>query len=136
MKDACWLYLGSISGNSGYGQIEYRLDKNVCCKMGVHVLMLRAATMQTIPLYHQANHLCEVRSCANPDHIYIGTQERNMNDMVARGCARDQGTLIMECSAQIHLRKAMGKPIPRYYQKMAKLFKFDHILEGASLEGE
>lgn len=131
MKDACWLYLGGISGNSGYGQVQFQLTENVVCKMGVHVLMLRAAHGgKRILADYQANHKCEVRSCANPRHIYAGSRSANMEDLWSRGAARDQGILAQEVEAQISIRKAMCRPIPLYFQREAKRLGFDHIFKG------
>jgi hypothetical protein len=134
MRDTCWLYLGSISGNSGYGQVEYRVGDhpNICCKMGIHVLMLRHHKLEdcALPVDYQANHKCEVRSCANPRHLYCGNQSTNMEDLWTRGAALDQGLLAMEVEAQISIRKAMSRPIPRYFRTQAKRLGMGRILNG------
>jgi hypothetical protein len=133
MRDACWLWLGDISGNSGYGQVEYRVNgsENVCCKMGVHVLMLRHHKLDdcALPGDLQANHKCEVRSCGNPRHLYAGNPSTNMEDLWTRGAAIDQGLLAAEVEAQISLRKAMCKPIPKYFRTQAKRLGMGSILD-------
>jgi len=35
-----------------------------------------------IPTAYQVNHLCDNPPCVRPDHLYIGTQRENFNDMV------------------------------------------------------
>lgn len=37
----------------------------------------------------QANHTCHRRNCINPRHIYVGTQDDNMTDMVRAGRSPD-----------------------------------------------
>jgi hypothetical protein len=32
----------------------------------------------------QINHHCDERACLNPDHLYVGTQQDNMDDMITR----------------------------------------------------
>jgi hypothetical protein len=38
-----------------------------------------------IPDGHIVRHRCDVRACIEPTHLICGTQQQNMDDMVARG---------------------------------------------------
>jgi hypothetical protein len=38
-----------------------------------------------IPDGLQVLHKCDVRLCANPDHLFLGTNQDNVNDKVAKG---------------------------------------------------
>jgi hypothetical protein len=120
-QDACWLWMGGISGNSGYGQLEFGLDTNLRCKMGTHVLMLRHFVMgdRQIDKGYQVNHRCDVRSCVNPAHLYAGTQLDNGDDRHWRGSSVDRKLLHKEVSAQIGLRKMLKLEIPTFYKREA-----------------
>ena len=79
--NGCWQWTGSTS-RLGYGNfwVEGKCEK-------AH----RAAYMHwvgPIPDGMIVRHKCDNRGCVNPEHLLIGTQQDNMNDMKARGRSR------------------------------------------------
>lgn len=82
----CVFWMGSVC-KEGYGRIAKSGG-------GSPVLVHRIA-------YEQANgpfdrslkilHRCDMPSCVNPDHLFIGTQADNMRDMFAKRRARPAG---------------------------------------------
>lgn len=51
-------------------------------------------------------HRCDVRSCCNPDHLFLGTRADNMADMVAKG--RQSRKLTDSDVREIRARYAAG----------------------------
>ena len=79
-NSGCWLWIGGLVGKTGYGEIH-------CRPHGV----LRAHRVAW-ELYHNpvpkgfyVLHRCDVPSCVNPDHLFLGTQLENMRDMRRKG---------------------------------------------------
>ena len=63
----CWLWAGALSG-SGYG--VYKIN-------GVDWSAHRAA-VGYIPDTLVVDHLCNIRTCVNPDHLRVCTQKENV----------------------------------------------------------
>jgi len=74
----CWYWIGGLY-KDGYGKIwhtgkEYKAHRysyelhNGPIPFGMHVC-----------------HKCDVPSCVNPDHLFVGTRNDNMHDMAMKG---------------------------------------------------
>lgn len=78
----CVIWHKYIDRKNGYG-IDY-MDKKV-------IKAHRAAWVRKygpIPNGLFVLHKCDVRSCVNTEHLFLGTQSDNMTDMVAKGRRR------------------------------------------------
>lgn len=81
--NACWLWLGAIQKGREYGP-GYGLAWDGTRSRGAHVVAFELHTSE------QANgrfclHRCDNPSCCNPAHLFWGTHQDNMDDMVAKG---------------------------------------------------
>jgi len=76
-ENGCWIYRGTHKGN-------YRIIKWKGVQWGVHRLSYYIYKGQ-----HPGNlfvcHTCDVRSCFNPDHLFLGTAQDNADDMRLKG---------------------------------------------------
>ena len=77
-NSGCLIWTGSLLSD-GYGQIA------------VNGKMMRAHRFSweesngPIPEGIYVLHTCDNRVCVNPDHLFLGTQQDNMDDMVRKG---------------------------------------------------
>lgn len=77
ISSGCWQWTASVYWD-GYGQI------------GLNGKKLKAHRVSyeqykgTIPSGMQVLHKCDNRRCVNPDHLFLGTLDDNMKDMVAK----------------------------------------------------
>jgi len=71
--------MSAVSGREGYGQIS---------SAGVQVYAHRlsyAAYRGPIPVGLFVCHKCDVRTCVNPDHLFLGSAEDNAQDRERKG---------------------------------------------------
>lgn len=119
----CWIYTGTTD-RKGYGVI--RVGRAADGRIFTH----RAAYMLAkgpIPEGMLVCHTCDTPSCVNPDHLFIGTNQDNTSDMMAkgrnahgslRGETNPNGKLTADCVRKIRLMKAAGEQ----QKRIAELF--------------
>lgn len=94
LKTPCWEWQGSkVTG--GYGNLTFR-----CESMYAH----RASWIVhfgPIPVDQNVCHRCDYRSCINPEHLFLGTQEVNLQDMINKGRKVQSSILTKEQAIQI-----------------------------------
>ncbi len=76
-ESGCWIWMSTIE-KTGYGRV---------CSGKKPFYAHRVSYEQkygSIPNGMMALHHCDVKSCVNPDHIFIGTQQENMIDKVSK----------------------------------------------------
>lgn len=73
----CWIWIGTERG-WGYGGIQVN---------HVNIFAHRYSYLihkGEIPVGMFVCHKCDVRFCVNPDHLFLGTRDDNMRDMVEK----------------------------------------------------
>lgn len=86
-SNGCWNWAGARHSRkdprNGYG--VFRFDGKPMKAHRVSWLLLKG----DIPNGLQVLHKCDNVQCVNPDHLFLGTQQDNIADMVAKGRNRD-----------------------------------------------
>ena len=76
--DTCWIWTG-LKNEKGYGVVG-QYGK----RWRAHRLMWTIHFNCQIPPGLQVLHSCDNPSCVNPDHLFLGTNLHNRQDMVAK----------------------------------------------------
>lgn len=74
----CWLWLGAVN-NQGYPKAA----ASSSWRLGTRVA-LEVALGRTLGRWEFALHRCDVPSCVNPVHLYVGDSKQNSADMLRR----------------------------------------------------
>lgn len=92
--EGCWLWTGALD-NNGYGQIQAtRNGKKQPVK--AHRIAWELLHEVELPPDLCVMHMCDVRSCVNPDHLQVGSVGANNTDMALKG--RHANSLLDTCS--------------------------------------
>lgn len=77
----CWIWTGAVN-DDGYGRVYGKWTGRR--RMTAHRWVYES-TFGKIPVGMSVLHRCDVASCVNPDHLYLGTQIQNVADRHKRG---------------------------------------------------
>lgn len=75
----CWLWLGELVGKLQYGR----------CEVGGRRLLAHRLSWEVfngpIPEGVLVLHECDTPTCCNPDHLFLGSHQDNIDDRVSKG---------------------------------------------------
>lgn len=103
-NSGCLLWLITVD-KDGYGQSTIKR------RVGKAHRRAWIAKHGPIPPGKHVLHRCDVRSCINPAHLFLGTQKTNMADMTTKGrraAGRSHGNAKLDENAIRAIRAAVG----------------------------
>lgn len=77
-KNQCWMWSGGIA--NGYG--SFSIGKK---KFSAHRISFEIFVNKDFNKTLYVCHKCDVPLCVNPDHLFLGTQQENVNDREQKG---------------------------------------------------
>lgn len=80
-ESGCWIWTGDLN-EDGYGRVHVGSNKRVLA----HRLSYTAHVGE-IPPRGCVCHRCDIPSCINPDHLWLGSHLQNMRDRNRKGRA-------------------------------------------------
>src|SRR5256885_74384 len=94
----CWEWVGS-KRELGYGQVRYKGRSARAHRIAWEL------TFGEIPDGRSVLHKCDNPPCINPDHLFLGTQQDNVDDMFRKGRQKTPGNGKAKSSASCHPNK-------------------------------
>lgn len=79
--DSCWLWTGCLN-SSGYGTISVDGKCYLSHRLSWDLFKSKKIGKKFVL------HMCDVRSCVNPSHLFTGSQKDNISDMITKGRQR------------------------------------------------
>lgn len=85
-ESGCWLWLGSLN-NKGYGQFNLKGDRPVPAHRASWFIYKGEIPANPDSAYRTLYvlHRCDNPKCVNPEHLFLGSQQGNMDDKMQKG---------------------------------------------------
>lgn len=77
--EGCWLWIGAVN-DKGYGQIQQGRGLGAVLAHRVSYLIHFGEFDESLEVCHS----CDNPPCVNPSHLFLGTHQDNMDDMVRK----------------------------------------------------
>lgn len=77
--DGCWLWTGAVFQDNRYGQF-YVLKRGPVRAHRMSWMMHFGSVPKGMCVLHR----CDCRLCVRPDHLWLGTQRQNIDDMLEK----------------------------------------------------
>lgn len=94
MESGCWEWAG-FRHKQGYGRLR------VLGKLTLAHVLAYKIWRGDVPDGMKVRHTCDNPPCINPEHLLLGTQADNVQDMVSRGRARNAKTGRLDGDANV-----------------------------------
>jgi hypothetical protein len=130
----CWEWQGALT-HRGYG-----VKNNLCEDGKKHLIhahrMAWVIFRGPIPEGIMVCHTCDNRKCCNPEHLFLGTAQENMDDKIAKGRHVNPPLVALRFTAEeaetIKALSAAGKS----FRTIAKMYDTSHRIVARVVYGE
>ena len=132
-RKPCDLWLGNLSGGCRPQIGWFDAESGADVVAPVSNLLYRLHRCKGKPYMPGALvcHTCDVGTCVNPEHLYLGDATMNAHDLSRRGSSIDQGVAEAEARVQLFLRRVECIEIPTALMRRARRLGVAEIIGGA-----
>lgn len=129
--DECWEWQGTLVG--GYGQLRFGGSRYAAHRVSYEL------HKGPIPEGLYVCHACDNRACVNPAHLWLGTNEANMQDKLAKNrqahvIGRQQGTVKLHPPQVLVIRRLVREGVSQ--QAIARRFGISQSLVSRIASGK